>query len=162
MSEREILFRGKRCDNGEWVEGLPIKTYDTELGTEIGKNSADYSKPVPVVLMASGRIVLECGYDEIPFFNIDEYPIVNPETISQYTGLTDKNGVRIFERDIIDVAYNPNYGGVAKERIGTFKVGFEDGRYVYEDGEGYFLFTESDEIIVIGNIHDNPELLKGE
>lgn len=61
---REILFRGKRCDNGEWVEGLPIKTYDTE----IGKNSVDYANPVPVVLMASGRIVLECGYDEIPFF----------------------------------------------------------------------------------------------
>ena len=125
---REILFRGKRVDNGEWAYGDLLHCDDeTEIYSEsVGKNG---------------------GY-------------VVPETVGEYTGLTDKNGTRVFEGDIIDVAYNPNYGGVAKERIGTFKVGFEDGRYVYEDGEGYFLFTESDEIIVIGNIHDNPELLK--
>ena len=111
---REILFRGQRCDNGEWVEGLPIKTYDTE----IGKNSVDYANPVPVVLMASGRIVLECGYDEAPFFNTDEYPIVNPETISQFTGLTDKNGTRIFENGYMIIDNK------------TYKVIFDDAEYI--------------------------------
>lgn len=135
MSEREILFRGKRVDNEhEWVYGdyhnhsseKSISFYKVFVGT-------------PVTMYA-----------------------VIPETVGQYTGLTDKNGTRIFEGDIIDVAYNPNYGGVAKERIGVRKVGFADGCYMYEDNEGYFLFTESDEVTVIGNIHDNPELLKGD
>ena len=130
MSEREILFRGKRVDNGEWAYGDLLHCDDeAEIYSEsVGKNG---------------------GY-------------VIPETVGQYTGLTDKNGTRIFEGDIIDVVYNPNYGGVAKERIGVRKVGFADGCYMYEDNEGYFLFTESDVVTVIGNIHDNPELLKGD
>lgn len=111
---REIPFRGKRCDNGEWVEGLPIRTYDTE----IGKNSVDYANPVPVVLMASSRIVLECGYDEIPFFNIDEYPIVNPETVGQYTGLTDKNGKKIYENGYMIIDNK------------TYKVIFDSAEYI--------------------------------
>ena len=155
MSEREILFRGKRVDNGEWVEGLPIKTYDTE----IGKNSVDYSNPVPVVLMASGRIVLECGYDEIPFFNIDEYPIVNPETISQYVGLTDKNGTRIFERDIVrhkDTLHEVIFCKI--NGCAFFGITMPDRGEIWNfDG-----ITRADRMEVIGNIHDNPELLKGE
>lgn len=158
---REILFRGKRCDNGEWVEGLPIKTYDTE----IGKNSVDYSNPVPVVLMASGRIVLECGYDEIPFFNIDEYPIVNPETISQYTGLTDKNGTRIFEGDILKF-----YGEDGDEESYTKYevIWLEKGWHAQDVHRLYMADTLSpsswvkEHFEVIGNIHDNPELLEGD
>ena len=162
MSEREILFRGKRCDNGEWVEGLPIKTYDTELGTEIGKNSADYSKPVPVVLMASGRIVLECGYDEIPFFNIDEYPIVNPETISRYTGLTDKNGTRIFEGDIVKQEFSKfrqSTNGICEFHDSSFGLKIKDLGI-----EKFLPFACicNATYEVVGNIHDNPELLEGE
>lgn len=145
---REILFRGKRVDNGEWVEGLPIKTYDTE----IGKNSVDYANPVPVVLMASGRIVLECGYDEVPFFNIDEYPIVDPETVGLYTGLTDKNGLtKIFEGDIVTCDY---FCGVVNFHEGAWCVTEEDKcpEYLYD----------LIDLKIIGNIHDNPELLKGE
>lgn len=150
---REILFRGKRCDNGEWVEGLPIKTYDTE----IGKNSVDYANPVPVVLMASGRIVLECGCDEVPFFNIDEYPIVNPETIRQYTGLKDVHGTRIFEGDVV------------KSIAAWYVVEFENGGYglrLFGKGKlipimGHGNFNEN-EVEVIGTVYDNQELLKGE
>lgn len=103
---REILFRGKRADNGKWVEGLPIKTYDTE----IGKNSVDYVNPVPVVLMASSRIILEGGGDEIPFFNTGECPIVNPETISQYTGMTQEQTA---EKMNISMSYLKKQGKLA-------------------------------------------------
>lgn len=143
---REILFRGKRADNGEWVEGLPIKTYDTE----IGKNSVDYANPVPVVLMASGRIVLECGYDEVPFFNIDEYPIVNPETISQYTGLTDKNCVKVFEGDIVRIFDGEYFSGVVK-------YSNEQGSFTVDDTSLHYWMSD---IEVIGNVHDNLELLQ--
>lgn len=147
---REIIFRGKRCDNGEWVEGLPIKTYDTE----IGKNSVDYANPVPVVLMASGRIVLECGYDEVPFFNINEYPIVNPETVGQYTGMTDKNGTKIFEHDIVRIAVCGTYDNY------VISYDKENARFVVGDTGFTFWRYISTKIEVIGNIHDNPELLK--
>ena len=147
---REILFRGKRCDNGEWVEGLPIRTYDTE----IGKNSVDYVNPVPVVLMANSRIVLECGYDEIPFFNIDEYPIVNPETIGQYTGLKDKNCTRIFESDVVACNQNGSYG------IST--IIYDNGAFYVMPLNGNILectlwdYWYNDwDIEVIGNIFDN-------
>ena len=155
---REILFRGKRADNGEWVEGLPIKTYDTE----IGKNSVDYANPVPVVLMASGRIVLECGCDEVPFFNTDEYPIVNPETVGQYTGMTDKNGTKIFEGDIVKHIQKYEISGEVKsiavikwnEAYSCWSVEYTNGRITA------FLGTEYHKLEVIGNVHDNPELLK--
>ena len=144
---RDILFRAKRKDNGEWVEGLPIKTYDTE----IGKNSVDYANPVPVVLMASGRIVLECGYDEVPFFNTDEYPIVNPETVEQYTGMTDKNGNKVFEGDILKGLY----------ANGNAEVEMINGSWVGYAGKGWTdIGYVVDRVEVIGNIHDNPELLK--
>ena len=154
---REILFRGKRCDNGEWIEGLPIRTYDTE----IGKSSVDYENPAPVELMAGGRIVLECGYDEIPFFNIDEYPIVKPETVGQYTGLKDKNGTRIFEGDIIS-AYLDDISPESETRL---LVCWNDygwhgkTKYGYETLESDWVNNYFE---VIGNIHDNPELLKGD
>lgn len=150
---REILFRGKRCDNGEWVEGLPIKTYDTE----IGKNSVDYANPVPVVLMASGRIVLECGYDEVPFFNIDKYPIVNPETISQFTGLTDKNGTKIFEGDILSAHLDDGY----PENETMLEVVWHNNGWYGKNGKFFDDFDNGFEkyFEVIGNVHDN-ELLK--
>ena len=67
---REILFRGKRVDNGEWVEGSLIKV--------------DWrNKPTTYSIMPTRPTA--CNY------------IVDPETVGQYTGLTDKNGVRIFE-----------------------------------------------------------------
>ena len=140
---REILFRGKRVDNGEWIYGVPITDKATGDAYIITSTAGAYLR------------------SEINNMCVTGFRVI-PETVEPCTGLTDKNGTRIFKGDIIDVVYNPNYGGVAKKRIGTFKVGFEDGCYMYADDEGYFLFTESDEIIVIGNIHDNPELLKGE
>lgn len=138
MAIREILFRGK-LKNGKWAEGnLAV----TKTGT--------------FVITPDETL---CGY----------YGAVQPDTIGQYTGLTDKAGIKAFEHDCIH--------GLGKAEIGVIRYGkyrntFNSspqesniGFYVewvsgeckdiYRKDLGYWLnFTE-----IIGNIHDNPELL---
>lgn len=87
---------------------------------------------------------------------------VIPETVGQYTGLIDKNGKRIFEGDVVK-AYDDTYdNGFAEVKgkvffnCGSFDIDVEDVGYI----PLYSYGTEN--IEVIGNIHDNPELLKGE
>ena len=131
---REILFRGKRIDNGEWVEGnlfVPDKV--------------DFRKPPTEILM--GIDTVRICYE------------VDPETVGQYTGLKDKNGKRVFEGDIcqhektgrtISVSWHGTMAGyVWSKRI-------EDS-HLFDFGE---LFRVHDKYAVIGNIHDNPELLE--
>lgn len=131
---REILFRGKRTDNGEWVEGYYYK--------------AKYYR-------TNGEL---CDYITVP--NLDEYIIPSPKyvvdasTIGQYTGLKDKNGTKIFEGDIVDVLYDVNYIGVATERIGVFEV-VHNGCFMGQKGGVRYHFIPSDECTVIGNIYDN-------
>ena len=122
---REILFRGKTSD-GEWVEGF----YSAEeYNPYIGK--IEY---IPRIQIIGKCVSLE----------------VIPETVGQYTGLTDKNGVRIFEGDIIrfedDIGYVIYTEGYAK--------------FLVDSPNRYISMDYSSEFEVIGNIHDNPELLK--
>lgn len=95
---------------------------------------------------------------------------VIPETIGQYTGLTDKNGKKIFEGDICDMCFIGNVHSMKKITILYNCVGFEpvnpneehpDDRCwkCFWDSYGYKLWG-TDYFTVIGNIHDNPELLK--
>lgn len=127
---REILYRGKRKDNGEWVYGYYCKCGWT------GKE-----KDVIIPSHASA------------LYGID----VIPETVGQYTGLTDKSGKKIFEGDILrivgcyfDVIYR-NGGFVWRDmRLNKF-VNYANSESNIEQ----FSFVE-----VIGNIHDNPEMPK--
>lgn len=123
---REILFRGKRIENGEWVYGSLVLWYD-------------------------GSISIETGVYDAPMYAVD------PATIGQFTGLTDKNGKRIFEGDILRQKKNGVYGF-------PFSVVFDDGGFMWnENGRRDFLYQSiCDTCEVIGNIHDNYEFLEGE
>lgn len=141
---REILFRGKCKYNGKWTEG-----YLVELGKESFSDNERYgicNKAIP--LFGSGVC-----YN----LKIDE---VIQETIGQYTGLTDKNGKRIFEGD---VCKNTKTGEIVSVQWHGTMAGYvwskrkENNQHIFDFGE---LFRAYDKYEVVGNIHDNPELLK--
>ena len=137
---REILFKAKRIDNGEWVEGCYAeckgKTF-IGIGTSIGIDALK-GFCVPV----------------IKWFEVD------PETLCQFTGLYDKNGKRIWENDIVFVTDENDCSGQISTGIGN--VIFIEGMW-YIDGrpqEGLYDINKVFQIEVIGNAFDNQELLQ--
>lgn len=159
---REILFRGKRVDNGEWVEGLPCYDVDGSIA----------------------EIEVFWGY-----LCCDTNEVI-PETVGEYTGLTDKNGKKIFEGDIVKVndeivvEINTEAGydcdswdstahfliGWDKEEAAFRIIGSNYGedlcysQFYYDvspDGNGENFIEElSRRAEIVGNVHDNPELLE--
>ena len=137
----EILFRGKRVDNGEWVEGC-LAAYDLicpNYPEDTSNATGDY-------------------YGQTPYVGFAE---VDPSTVGQFTGLTDKNGKRIYEGDV--VLYPWNY----QDKTKRFTIKFKDGQFVAspikktEDYWDFMVGGYSKEMEIIGNVHDNPELLDG-
>lgn len=143
---REILFRGKRLDNGDWVDG---NFYESGIsGVFILKN-----KTMKTIDAKTGEITL---YDEaIPFE-------VRPSTVGQYASLKDMNDKPIFEGDI--VRYKERRLG-GEDVFVARQVMFKEGGFcVHFHFLNNWLRNELDGHIqaeVIGNIHDNPELLDG-
>ena len=125
---REILFRGKRIDNGEWVEGYLL--FDEE------HNEA---------------YIAEHFEDKAAYLRK-----VIPETVGQYTGY-ENNGNKIFEGDIVRTQRGKFYE--IKLYKGAWVVWSEKAKLDIEKWD--FLNTFSPTVEVNGNIHDNPELLKG-
>lgn len=134
---REILFKAKRKDNGEWVEGYYV-----------------YCRKRHYILPVLNKAI---GFDE----REDEWVEADPNTICQYTGLTDKNGKKIWENDICD----------RKEKypeIVTYNKGDWQLDYSYALGKEKhfcacnlgFYACERECVEVIGNVFDNPELLE--
>jgi uncharacterized phage protein (TIGR01671 family) len=142
---REILFRGKTTE-GKWVVGLP--TRKRPLDKEIN------------------RIQLLDDYyenDITMFFCVKD---VIPGTVGQYTGLSDKNGKKIFEGDIVEGHCHSQWSHRLQRCVVEYdRDGFEARHYVEQSGTmRYYSYKVlfSKDVEVIGNIHDNPELLKGE
>ena len=137
---REIMFRGKRLDNGEWVEG--------------------WYQPETTIKHWDGRqetIGFTITYKVEEGFLEDT--LVDSSTVGQYTGLKDKNGKRIFEGDILlldDIKGIVNYG------TGCFCVKLSAPDYLYRNNPAIdIVLNEYPGVEIIGNIHDNPELLEG-
>lgn len=134
---REILFKAKRKDNGGWVEGFLFHCLNNGEEWCIGNeplSANDYSE-----IIGEYRI----------WFPIDE------NTICQYTGLTDKNGNKVWENDVVK--------DTDIHLLGSVEYDEEHGMYVINEvNDGYQNFQEFWSCTeVIGNIFDNPELLKG-
>lgn len=144
---REILFRGKRVENGEWVYGDYCGICRVEC------NDGDFAY----------RHLIHRSNDE-PLYMID------PETVGEYTGLTDKNGKKIFERDIVEL-----YDGETVWRA-VVEFGNPNGNYSWgwqlsplgkvDINTDILCWVEMEEAgaycEVIGTIYDNPELLEVE
>lgn len=126
---REILFRGKRKDNGEWVQGwyAPLVCNDKSV--------------IPSIKDTNGS----------------DWKVI-PETVGQYTGFKDKNGIKIFEDDIVLGMYDDKkfrivcIGGSCIGRASVISDDAKDGYYIR-----YCLIDTIKK--VVGNIHDNPNLL---
>lgn len=133
---REILFRGKRVDNGEWVEGFYVNVPE-HYKHEMSRKS--------YIVSINNGLFME----------------VVPESVGQYTGLTYKNGKKIFEGDII--RNNGNEIGVIRHGKYDVYSHYVFGGYCCVDKTSALIdWTSGWRCEVIGNIHDNPELLRGE
>lgn len=131
---REILFRGKRKDNGEWVYGNYAVTDNNEKQHFIFQNKA---------------------------FEFE----VDPETVGQYTGITDDNEKKIFEGDILGVTNDdPDYDYITKVYLDCDTLCVDVQGQDYDCTSIGFAIEiwddECDQVEIIGNIYDNPELLK--
>lgn len=118
---REILFRGNRVDNGALVYGWLCRTFSNGI--------------TRTYIMLPG---FPCTVDGFTYIE------VIAETVGQYTGLTDKNGTRIFEGDIIEWQYG------CREK---YQVIFEDGHFIGVKEYGFISLYDT-EFEVIGNIHE--------
>ena len=138
---REILFKAKTINrdkgyhrtsykNGDWACGLVTRLYDER-------------------------------FENLPAEMTDENGVsgieIDHNTICQYTGLTDKNGNKIWENDVVRIKYVDNFSEVGWVKYSNCGV-----RYYFVVGVEVYSFDGSCDIEVIGNTFDNPELMKGE
>ena len=141
---RDILFRGKRLQGGNWVEGYFFKSDFNKKERESGKATLIFTPDCDTFIM-----VPECH---------NSFMVVS-DTVGQYTGLKDKNGKKVFEGDIAKVLQG-------KDKDIAY-VGFENGAFmlyqktgnIYERTLWEYWYNDWD-VEVIGNVHDNPYLLE--
>lgn len=150
---REILFRAKRLDNGEWVKGFYAQLPKPSLGATIvtggelcAEDVADYiiankSKQHSNFSNAYPLEIVECEQYEI-----------DPETVGEYTGLKDKDGKKVFEGDILNVTYSDQQG----ECHHAENYLLDDLRTTSVIG----WLDYANELEVVGTVFDAPELME--
>lgn len=135
---REILYRARRCDNGEWIYGTPYQEYDTFW------------------CEWEWKIQTKHPLTNVPYMHLT----VDSKTISQFTGLLDKNGKKIFEGDIVSIdGRKCHQRSVIKYDTGALYVDFCQWEGRPKIKAPLYDFTNNIEFEIIGNIYDNPELL---
>ncbi|MCI5588339.1 MAG: YopX family protein [Lachnospiraceae bacterium] len=152
---REILFKAKRVDNGEWVEGYYYKMSETTYCFK-----EDYErKPVP-----EHHYILQERMTDWGLPNQMVQIEIIPETLCQFTGLCDRYGNKIWENDILKMRSDE----YAQVKFGLYNTGFVIGNY----NQGFYAAFSEDsyyrhelgywckESYVRGNTFDNPELLQ--
>lgn len=149
---RENLYRGKRKDNGEWVEGS-LQKHTTVFADDEVRHSYN------IVIIQNGADCFACDSD-MPYKTIWMQRInaeVEYDTICEHLGKTDINGKNLFEGDIVKAVLNHNQ----KEYIGVIEYSTINACYMIRTVSGSFLeFSMFSLHEVIGNKWDNPELLK--
>jgi len=143
---REIKFRGKRLDNGEWIYG-PYSEFE---------HNEDKSHKHYVIIVA-------------PLLEDPTLPIlyeVNPETVGQFTGFEYKNGRKIYEGDYCRLINSGGWTGYGVVQFvdGCFELLFKEPLWdsslrCYRQQDYLKCWIVNCAIEIIGNIHDNPELL---
>ena len=147
MLHRQLLFRGQTRKKGQKVklDGSPVDGNWVYGG--IFPGTGDYS------------VIYGAAKENFTGLDLEKH-VVYSDTVGQYTGLQEKNGTRIFEGDI---CRNTKTGEIVSVKWHGTMAGYvwskpkEDNKYLYDFGE---LFRVYDKYEVIGNIYDNPELLK--
>ena len=137
---REILFKAKRLDNGEWVEG--------------------YYRRIPCMGLHEHYIMPQNPKNRLEQYEID------PDTLCQYTGLTDKNGNNIWENDIVRrIVRRTDLYVVSEPSVGFIEYDLENTSFLihWTDKVEYSPTHHwKDRLEVIGNIFDNADLLEVE
>ena len=141
---QEILFRGKCLDGGIWIEGHYVKVAYWSDG-----------KPTHVLFRQDAEL-----FPRSEFTSWDE---IDPSTVCQYTGVTDRTGRKVFEHDIISVEYEEEWW--SRVWYEQYEVYFSDKYHAYRarhaNGDDYSLLEFDRYCTVIGNTIDNPKLMEG-